>query len=208
MRNLYIVLTALSLLPLAAKAGTAPAPWDASAQAPTTLIVPIGNDAAVMAHAAALLGAWKTMDSRMWPMQIRTENDHLIQTQEPTALGLFGVTITDTRASGVAVITVETSAYEGKVFLIGQQRRDASKRAHLLAYLLEQSSGATSPAPLPRSTVPPANAAATSKHDAPSFAPVLDQLRAQLDSDQYTAALATIDVLRAEVARQASVGQR
>ena len=192
MKHSYLPLLALWLLPMIGRTASPPPPWAASAQAPTAFAVPEGQDAAIMAQAVSLLNGWKSRDSQMYPMPILTSTVSLIQTEDPTALGLFGVKITDTHTSGVALIAIETSAYEGRIFEVSQQRHDANKRAHLLAYLLEQSAGVTlSPVP---ATAPPAVS-----QSGDTFGPAMQRLQSQIDTGQYDGALATLEALRAEI---------
>ena len=189
--------------------------WGASEQAPTTFALPAGQDAAVMAKALSLIGGWSTLDRYMAAMPVRTSTATLIQTGDPIALNMVGFKVLDTRTASGSVITVDTSAFEGKAFEISHQHRDATKRAHLLAYLLEQYAGvpttpplpapALAPGPLsPAGTPAPANGNGPAGTD--SFAPSLQQLRSQLDLGQYDAALATLDSLRATVADRAKSG--
>ena len=148
------------------------------------------------------MGGWAAVDRYMWPMPVRTRTARLVATAEPTALNGVGFTVTDTEAGGAAVIAVETSAFTGKVFQVSQQRHDADKRAHLLAYLLEQFAGVstTSPAPSVPAVAAPSPGAATGDS---SFDTALQRLRAQLAGGQYEAALGTLDGLRTAVANRA-----
>ncbi len=206
MKTLALTLLALGLLPITGRADAPGTPWAASAQAPTAFTVPIGQDEAVMAQAASLINGWQSRDSHMYPMPIRSDTPALIQTDAPTAIGLFGVKVTDTHSTGVAVIVVETSAFEGRIFQVSRERHDADKRAHLLAYLLEQTAGVPTSPPLP-TFAPPSPAPPNPLPTASPFAPSLDQLRSELDGGHYDAALATLDALRAAVvARQAQGG--
>ena len=209
----------LALLPLICRAGLTnqeKAMWGASAQAPTTFAVPVGRDKALMAQAVTLIQDWPGRDRYMYPMPILTHTVGLIQTADPTALNLFGFKVTDAHTDGVAIITIGTMAYEGKIFSVGQQHRDADKRAHLLAYLLEQSAGVSTapPTPSPTDTLQ-ANSHMNSpagqplysqaRIPVPVFDPLMQSLQAQLNGGQYDAALATLDALRdAVVARQKS----
>ena len=181
--------------------------WGASAQAPTTFALPAGQDTAVMAKAIDIINSWSTRDRYMAPMHIHTSTTALIQTDDPTALNLFGFKITDTRTQDGAVIAVDTMAFEGKAFQVSQQHRDATKRAHLLAYLLEQYAGvpttAAPPVALPSTALAPVNGAASENSVRDSFEPYLRRLRTQLAGGQYDDALNTLDGLRAAVADKA-----
>jgi hypothetical protein len=204
MKSVGLICLVLGLLSLSVtdQADTTKAlPWASSAQAPTAFAVPIGKDTAVMVEAVALLDDWKNRDHQMYPMPIRTDTSSLIQTDDPTTLGLFGIKITDTHTAGVALITVETSGYEGRIFEVSQQRHDAEKRAHLLAYFLEQSAGVSTVPTPPTPVISPTLAMplVASPLAASSFSPALDQLRGELANGQYQDALATIDALRAAV---------
>ena len=188
--------------------------WGASEQAPTTFALPAGQDAAVMARALSLISGWSALDRYMAAMPVQTSTATLIQTGDPIALNMVGFRVLDTRTADGSVITIDTSAFEGKAFETSRQHRDANKRAHLLAYLLEQYAGvptvapppapALAPGPLPPPVAPsPAVTPSQGTGPADSFAPSLDKLRFQLGARQYDAALQTLDGLRASVAAKA-----
>lgn len=207
--NLAGLTLALALLPAVGHAGLTDrekALWGASANAPTTFALPAGGDVVVMTKAASLLGDWVTRDRYMYAMPIRTQTATLIQTEDPTQLNEVGFKVQDTRTANGSVITVDVSSFEGKVLQVSQQRRDANKRAHLLAYLLEQYAGvATTPSltplPMPVAALPiptpqPVNSASA------AFDPALQQLRSQLSAGRYDAAIKTLDGLRAAIVGQ------
>ena len=165
--------------------------WGASEQAPTTFALPAGQDAAVMAKALSLISGWSALDRYMAAMPVRTSTATLIQTGDPTALNLFGFKVLDTRTASGSVISVDTSAFEGKAFEISHQHRDANKRAHLLAYLLEQYAGVPTTPPLPTPALapgpmPPASSPTPLSRRRPGgdrtrSCPPLQRLRSQLD---------------------------
>lgn len=176
--------------------------WGASEKVDTFFTVPSAQGSAVMGKAQGIVSQWNTLDRGMTAMKIQTVTDSLIETYNPTDIGDIGFNVTKTTLSGGDQISVSTMYYTGNIFSVGQDRKNANKRAHLLSYILQVYAKQLADAPAPAPTAIAANSS-TGTSNPPALPDDLDSylkiVRLQLSEGKYELALASLEGLKSVI---------
>jgi hypothetical protein len=161
-----------------------------------------------------IISGWNELDTHMSIMKIQTVTDSLIETYNPTELGYFGFTVSRTVEATGDQIAVNYIYYSGNVFTVGRDRKDAEKRGHMLAYLLQKyadnlaakpdaapmvPSSSTTPPTLAPPTAPPADAQAQAPAIPEDMEAYMRLIRSQIAAGKYDAALSTLAIFRSAI---------
>ena len=148
-----------------------------------------------MGRAQGLISQWNSFDRGMSVMKIQTVTDNLIETYNPTDIGNVGFNVTRTTLPEGDQISISTMYYTGNIFSLGEDRKNANKRAHLLSYILQNYAKklAENPAPTPTTT----DTTPALPDDLEGY---LKIIRSQLSEGKYDLALASLDGLKKVIA--------
>jgi len=197
---IFCTLMLASIMPAFAMSDADKAVRGASEKVDTSFIVPTAQGANVMGRAQVLISQWNGYDRGMSVMKIETVTENLIETYNPTDIGNLGFNVTKTTLPEGDQISVSTMYYTGNIFSVGEDRKNANKRAHLLSYILQNYSEklAETPTPAPMTT----DTAPALPDDLEGY---LKIIRSQLSEGKYDLALASLDGLKNVIADKQKV---
>ena len=148
----------------------------------------------VMGKAQAIISDWREKSGYQCVMKIQNVNDNFIDTYNPFKLGQYGLNVSLVKVPGGRQITIQGKGFEGNLFAISQEHKDADKRADLLAFLLQEyiKELESDPSQLEAVVAP-----AKKSNLKPEIEALLTGIRALLEAGQVDAAIAQMDILKA-----------